>query len=71
MVNGSGNGNESGNDSGNGNVNDNENEWQVPTLYKQHEMKTLTILDFFLSAIILSAISLSSISLEVNLLAWS
>ena len=55
------------NDNGNGNG----NEWQVPTLYKQHEMKTLTIFDYFLLAIILFAISLSSLSLEVNLEAWS
>ena len=46
MVNGSGNGNVSSNGKDNGNGNGNGNEWQVPTLYKQHQMKTLTILDF-------------------------
>ena len=58
MANDSGNGNGSGNGIGNGNGNINGNEWKVPTLYKQHEMKTLTILDFFLSSIILFSISL-------------
>ena len=50
------------NKKGNGNV----NECQVKTLYKQHEMKTLTILDLFLSAIILFVISISSLSLEAS-----
>ena len=54
------------NEKGNGNV----NECQVTTLYKQHEMKTLTILDLFLSAIILFAVSLISLSLEAILVAW-
>ena len=83
--NGNGNGNDNGygndndndndNDNGKDNENDNHNEngWQVQTLYKQHEMNTLTILDFFLSVIILFVISLSSLSLEASLVAssWS
>ena len=49
IANVSGNGNFSYNGSGNdnGNGNENGNYWQVQTLYKQHEMKTLTILDLF------------------------
>ena len=65
ITNGSGNVNDSGNGSGNGKGYGNDNECQVSTLYKQHEMKTLTILDFFLSAIILFAVSLSSLSLDL------
>ena len=53
------------------NGNGNGNEWQVPTIYLKHEMKTLTILDFFLSAIVLFALSLISLSLEDSLVAWS
>ena len=48
-----------------GNVNGNE--WQVPALYKQHVIKTLTILDVFPLEIILFGISLRYLSLEAIL----
>ena len=54
MENGSGNVNGSDNGSDKSNGNGNVNEWQVPTLYKQHEMKTTTVLYFFLLEIIYS-----------------
>ena len=75
-ISGNGNGkwqmaNDSGNVnvSGKKNVNGNVNEWQVPILYKQHELKTLTILDLFLLEIIVFTMSLRSLSLEASLVA--